>query len=326
MICLYGSSTQHIQGQSSDCDSPSTESTLVSDVTWSPDGDRVAFFTGEGMTIINIVDEETEPLNIPIDMLSNFHLAYSDDGEQLAVTFQCHQNDEFLGLAQVFDAQTGELLHTFEGSPGAHSVEFIQDDTVLVVGGHQVQLWSLEQEEVVTQFGDYEWGVQSMAISSDEHYLVAGNCCEESHLWNLETGEVMAELPHENWSVSFLLDDSRFILGGTGKLTQFSVEEPHQNRLIQTSVDEAVVSFAHHPEYDLIAVLQRDGQLVMLDSEATVFYQTQSYTLEDDNLIPIINIVFSPDGTMLAVPGDDNRVAIYTVANDGMLMLIRELG
>ncbi|MDX2136810.1 MAG: hypothetical protein SF123_01855 [Chloroflexota bacterium] len=312
-----------IRAQSDSCEQPYSDSLppILRDIAWSPDGKQVAAFDANGFQLYEAVDWDAPPQHVELDVLHSHSLAYSQDSSRLVVTFHCTQSEAVTFWAQVYDAQTRDLLHEF---PGAFEAAFIQQDTQLITAGWQIQVWALETEQPLQRFGDYYWGTHVMAVHPDEPYLLAGNLGEGGHIWNYETGVMIAPVQAELFAAAFTPDGAGMVYSGRGEVTFQSLDDPTTLTAVKTGVEQSVNAIAFHPTLDLLAVLHDEGALTLLNTGGDILGQYESYA-SDSSVIIETGIAFSPDGQWLATPGNENAVILWQVEPDGALTIVHIL-
>ena len=160
---------------------------LLSEVTISPDGTRLAAASGAGIWIYNAETGEelsllTEGMLLAGTTLITTSVAFSQDGEMLA-------SGSADGSVRVWDMKTGFIFRTFyQHSSSVISVAFSQDGKMLASGSRDggIRLYDIETGTVRSsghgQFSD----VNSVAFSPDAKTLASGGEDGTVRLWNLE--------------------------------------------------------------------------------------------------------------------------------------------
>lgn len=182
----------------------------VLDVTYSPDGKRIATMTrSETVWVLNAETGE-RVLSIDPGKVSYRSFALSPDGTRLAIGGQTRlasgpESREKGGGASVWDATTGKKLLTLaEGQ--TYSVGYIAyspDGSRLATtsGDATVQVWDGKTGEKLLDLEGHTEGVLCVGFSPDRSRLVTGSNDGTVRLWDAATGkeerkmEIKVELP-----------------------------------------------------------------------------------------------------------------------------------
>ncbi|MDE0399561.1 MAG: T9SS type A sorting domain-containing protein, partial [Candidatus Poribacteria bacterium] len=140
------------------------------DITFSPDGNRLMALTGEGLWILR-VEETTRPTIAYFDISPRAMGTFSPDRKMLATGVLRLVSGGFEDSSlYVWNANTGELIRTYESGPG-RSLVFSPDSTMLASEGGDgtVVLWELtastepEPESLTADVnGDGEVNIQDL--------------------------------------------------------------------------------------------------------------------------------------------------------------------
>jgi WD40 repeat protein len=134
-------------------------------------------------------------------------------------------------LFRVFDALTGEELHTFHSVNNysfGHFHAFSPDSKVLFTGGNVVSaFWNLDSGEQIHEIIGHRDFVLSSRFSHDGRLVVTSSPDKTVRLWDVETGHEVRRLtlPFSPLSADFMRDDKALVvLGDDGKNHFFDVE------------------------------------------------------------------------------------------------------
>ena len=171
----------------------------VNDVTYSPDGLRVATASVDQTARIWDAHTDQEVLQLAGHSATVTGVAFSPDGARLATSSQD-------GTARVWDATTGDLLFTLTGHNGAvHDVKFSPDGTLLATAGQDqtAKLWDAATGQLVKTLGGPTAGhtgeVYAVAFSPDGLELATGSLDHTAIVWDLATGEpILPVLQHSD--------------------------------------------------------------------------------------------------------------------------------
>lgn len=311
------------QAQPSDCDYDFTHSAIpfARDVEWSPTGEQVAVLGEDALRLVNLMDETD--MMIELEGIDTFDIAYSTDGRMIAVAYLCNQQLSYQGKVAIYDTESGDHLQQFEGSPGAFSVSFFDEDTKLLIGGHQIQIWSLADDLLLDTFGDYEWGAQALALSPDEQYLIAGNESEGGHLWDLETAQTVSDISESVVSVDFAVDGSYAVIGAAGgRIALFDMATYEIRQTDNTGIGLPFVDILIHPTDDLIIAQSQpqiepvaSGWIITMTRDGTLISNLYS---DAENFAWSSGLALSPDGEQLATSADGITLTLWNLSDSGL--------
>jgi WD40 repeat protein len=127
------------------------------------------------------------------------------------------------GKMEVWDLETGMLLHTLTGHDGhgnlSHAVAVTADGTTAVSAGGQdmtVRVWDLETGTLLRTLTGHDDWVTKVAVSADGRRAVSGGEDKTVRVWDLETGTLLHTLTGHTWpvqSVAVSADGRRGISG-----------------------------------------------------------------------------------------------------------------
>ncbi|MBZ0318140.1 MAG: hypothetical protein K8L91_17095 [Anaerolineae bacterium] len=170
---------------------------MVNSIVWRPDGSQIAVYEFAALKTYILEVPTLEIVNDEIQANGNeiaVPLAWSPDGTLLAVANQ----DEIVLLDTTIWQQKAILKgHTRE----IGALEFSLDGSRLASGGldQTVRIWDVASErqvDLITEFSGYvsdiQWNAENTAL------VIAG---ASILIWDLERGEVIAELPFDSYGV-----------------------------------------------------------------------------------------------------------------------------
>lgn len=211
---------------------------FASEVAFAPDGRSLAMILGgvaPGVYLQDLDSRSSEPVEARLDSIQRpRHVAYSPDGECLAVTSDpngtiviwdlatrserlvLHQPSPVVRMAfspdgrwlattgkfdrsiQLWDLHTGFRRILLEDAPGLIvALAFSPDGSSLASAGiseHQVRLWDLTTQEVCRVFIGHARSVNSVAFSPDGSMLATVGNDGMLGLWSVATGQRLLTL------------------------------------------------------------------------------------------------------------------------------------
>ena len=270
----------------------------IRDLTYSPDGNRLAVATPAGIWIYDAhTGDELDVLLGHTERREN--VAYSPDGTLLA-------SGGNGGDLRLWDANTGTPLHTLIGS----SVAFSPDGTTIVSGGApKIRLWNAVSGQLKTAFTAHTSIINSVAFSPDGTTIASGSSDNTVRLWDAASSEHKATLTGHTSaveSVAFSPDGTTIASGssdGTIRLWDPVAGVLKAEPLFAGGVVESV---AFSPDGTTIASGSGDGIIRLWDPVAGVL---KAEPRGDTSWVR--SVAFSPDGTTIASGGADGAIRLW---------------
>jgi WD40 repeat protein len=263
---------------------------------------------------------QRKQLDLPAGLRASGIVAASPDGHTLAYADDSH-------VIRLVDAESGAERRTIElkGTDYSH-LAFSPDGQHLAGGGSSgddvhVAVWNVENGELVHRWNwpkgrDPHSTAESLCFSPDGTRLAA-NVFRQSaaYMWNLTTGQKIAELPHnEVYGLSFSPDGKtlttagwgsviRFWNGETGKpLREFAVVDAGQ-----FAGDLRMYAVCYASEGGLIATAHLDGTVRVWQAD-NMHLRTQ-FTVQGRFVFGAVS--FSPDGLWLTTGSMGGQVELW---------------
>jgi WD40 repeat protein/serine/threonine protein kinase len=228
---------------------------------------------------------------------------------------------------RLWDASTGEELHTLEGHEDRlFSVSFSPDGTRIASGSKDqtIRLWDASTGEQIRILGRHAEGVTSVSFSPDGTRIASGSKDQTIRLWDASTGEELHTLEgHAKGvtSVSFSPDGTRIASGSwdqTIRLWDTSTgEELHiLNKGRDKNFGVLCVSFS--PDGTRIASGFWDHAIRVWDASTG----EQLHTLEE-HTNSLQSVGFSPDGTRIASASLDHTIRLWDALTGEQLRTLK---
>jgi WD40 repeat protein len=100
-----------------------------------------------------------------------------------------------------WDVTTGERVK-FPSNMVGQTVEFSPDGSLFAVGTDQVQIWDLEQKQIIRSLDGHIDRIESMAFSPDNRLLLTGSVDKTAKLWDISTGELLRVFRGHNAAIT----------------------------------------------------------------------------------------------------------------------------
>jgi len=120
-----------------------------------------------------------------IGNILNIAVAFSSDGARMAVATE-HLSTQATTSIELWDAATGELIRTLEGSASLRFVAFSKDGALLLGTG-----WGLQSEDIAKGGLETIFGRPVIALSADGNRVLSSerDVVTALSLWDLKTGQ-----------------------------------------------------------------------------------------------------------------------------------------
>ncbi len=276
----------------------------LNEVTWSPNGQRLALASAAGVWIYNVNNFETSPT-----LLSSYHnvtttVDFSPDGNIIAGSIVDLVTEESTIILWSFE--TGEELSTLNSNQHRIiDISFSPDGALLASGdGRRIVIWDIA---TLTEKLSLE-GSGPVQFSPDGEYLAIANR-RSVEIWDWENDILVATLSSHNAPITNLKFDS----GGT--------------RLASSSSTDNTVSIWDIETMSLYKTLQSDTRTTTMDfapngnvvaaggETVQLFDANTSEVLAVLSVVNSANLRFSPDGSVLATIDIDGAVYLWNVAS-----------
>ena len=304
-------------------------------VAFSPDGKTLASIGSD----IHLWDVDTGNLRhtfvlkdkVDLNLIQGAlpaHVVFSPDGQTLAST-------SIGKILQLWDVETGDLLHTLEHKNYFTDVAFSPDGKMIAsaIGGrngHILYFSDVETGQRLRTFTEHGYEINSIAFSPDgqtlaigSQYTIRGNDGGDLTLWDLDTGTLLHTLVGHSYyilDVAFSPDGQTLTsASGEGTLRFWNVET---GQLLYTLDDHTnnINDVAFSPDGRILAIASGDS-----DGHAGTDPTIRLWDLGTRSILytmtghPFYSVAFSPDGQILASGSHDGAIGLWDI-NTGRLL------
>ncbi len=257
----------------------------LSDISWSPDRQRIATSSLDGTVEIwnattgKRLQSFSDPGIAPQDVhnITFLFTTWAPDGKRL-LTQRIESNGTYKSL-QIWDASTGQKLQTFSAHTSTPFTAswFSDGKRILSSSDNETLIWEAATGRVLASIpNNHTQYPGTPVLSPDEHWLAFSDGTQTIQIWNTSTGR------------------------------QVFTYRGH-------SADVVTTSIAWSPDSASISSADTDGNILVW--QARTGKLILSYKLNfslPSNYIPthLAFLVWSRDGTMLAVASDEGTIAV----------------
>jgi len=171
---------------------------MVESVCWSPDGERVASGFSDGTVWVWDVKsgEPVKGLN-PIKTRFEyvFAVSYSPEATMIAT------GGSFKHGIEIWNAKTGKLFSTIEGTWAVWSLTWTSDENKLITGivNGLIRIFDTTTWQEIAVLDEHEDAVYSLTLFPNDRLLASSSRDQTVRLWNLDTNlPVGPPLQHED--------------------------------------------------------------------------------------------------------------------------------
>ena len=224
---------------------------------------------------------------------------------------------------RVWDAKTGQALHTLEHAGAVTSVALAADGRVLAAGclDHAVHLWDTRTGRALKTLPGHGGHVNGVALSADGQMVVSGGDDQTVRVWDAQSGQVKHILQGHTKPVSL-------VALSTDGSTLASASRDHTVRLWDGLTGRALHTLQGHDAAVTCIALSADGKtLASGTDDATVrVWDVQAgqslLTLED---VPgkVTSLALSADGCTLVIGSDDRCVYLREASTGKVLKILQ---
>ncbi len=211
------------------------------------------------------------------------------------------------------------LLHIVDGHPGGvTSAVIVANNTRVAAAGvdKSIKLWNLADGKLAATFTGSTSDKSRLAVTADGKTIYAVDASNRVFTWVVPPAPMASVAPAQIWELPVPIvrlalntDGTRLALGG----------EDHQIRVWDTKLGIELERHAGHTGAITAVDMSADGQRVLSGSDDRSGRVTQLSVMHALTLPKAArDIAFLTGGTQLAVAGGSDRLAVWTLGENGL--------
>ena len=232
-------------------------------------------------------------------------LAHSPDGTEVA-TASAH------GITCIWDATTGETLHTLTGHTGAvWGVTYSPSGNLLATASddNTARIWDTTTGETVHTLTGHSGAVLGVTYFPGGNLLATASDDNTARIWDTTTGETVHTLTghtHWVWGAAYSPDGNHLTTASADGTVCIRDATTGQTLHALTGHSGAVLGLAYSPDGTKLATASADDTARIWDTTTAETLHTFS-----GHTGAVWGVAYSPDGTELATASDDDTARIW---------------
>ena len=196
-------------------------------------------------------------------------------------------------IAYIWDAITGNLLHSFDHIMRINSISCSPDSKkAVIITDYCVKVWDILSGELIHTL-QHEESVNQAAFSPCETKILTRSGLSTVNLWNALTGSIIHTLHHsyDIFSADFSPDGTKILT--TGYMKPVKVWDVVKGTLLHTFMNNSHIKTIFSPEGSQLLATPNDHTAQLCDSNTGTVVQSFQHPSA------LRSVAFSPDGKLL---------------------------
>jgi len=290
-------------------------------VAFSPDWRTLAWYTRGTLLLMDVVTGQPGPMLGTEDFIQA--IAFSPDSSLIAAAAPGTVNGEFQPLVQIWDVPSGEPFVTLTGytqvsiNGVANLLRFSQDGHFLMAGHNEgsIAVWNIPDGTPRMFIGGLNIPVSDLAMTPDEHYLVAVYAGSSSTRWDLTKSQDTV-----SWSGNLVA-----IAPDAGSVALLSPDG--WVKLFDTATDQEIATLGQNPYLSELAFSPDGAYLTALSiaqSSLALWQQPETVELAPLSIAPDLgaDVAYAPDGSTIATAWYGCQARIWDALSGEILRMV----
>lgn len=272
----------------------------INDIAFSPDGKMLA--SGQLFSVIIYdVDSGEQLEDFSGHSSSILDIQFSSDGSRLFT--------QDLSYVHLWDLNTGEEVLKYEGHKGttAYGFDISRDEEEIISydSSGTIRRWEITTGADLAVISDFSLFILEASISPDGSHIVLSDGWGSIHLWDINQGQLIATKKNIKLPTIEFTPDGRIFGADPGGLYIFD----GQTLDLQQTIDEQnrIRSLSFSPDGKKMASGEGRDKIVKISNVDT----GEEITALEIETEAVMNVIFSPDDSVLAIGTYDGKIFIY---------------
>jgi WD40 repeat protein len=297
-------------------------------VTFSPDGKKILFLSGNGSfnRTINLLDINTgNKIKTFSDGTFYESVAFSPDGKQILA-------GNSSGTINLWDINSEKIIMTFSINSGewgnrVNSVAFSPDGKQVLSGSDDktIKLWDANTGKEIRTFSGQTSRVRSIAFSHDGSQVLSGYTDTKIKLWDTNTVAEIKTFSGHAYSITsltFSFDNKKILSGSIGSVS-YPVDgrEIYSNssvKLWDKNTGNEIMTFSGHKHWINSVVFSPDAKQVLSGSSDNTIKLWDANTGREIRTFlghntHVLSVAFSPDGKQIISGSWGSSIKLWDV-------------
>jgi WD40 repeat protein/basic membrane lipoprotein Med (substrate-binding protein (PBP1-ABC) superfamily)/DNA-binding SARP family transcriptional activator len=287
------------------------EVTITEAISFSPNGEWIAAATFDGRVSLWNATTYNEIRSLGSGESMMIGLAFSPDGSRLAAS-------DANGKVTIWDFSSGEEMTSFY----AHAdyildIEFSPDGSRLATSSldGSAKIWDASTGQALLQLAGHTDGILSVAFDPNGDHLATGSMDDTIRLWNVSLSQEWLSFPTDGYAgrIAFSPDSSLLVAGAgnQGELHLWDLATGEEPVLFyEGGHPGGVEAVAISPDGSRMASVGGDDSLKIWDIDTGKLLNTK----EELDFSVIHDVAYNPDGSLLAIGGEDYTIKLLDTA------------